>query len=142
VISINLTVDAKTASFNAFLHLQKFATSISSRRLRAAAGAHRELITQYWQIGRDILDRQQRQAEWPALSTGLSATSRQHFPTCADFRRATSSTCAGWRKHSRNRNNTVLARIRSQLNIYLPAIDTIDQVTPAFLRTMPPPTVR
>jgi hypothetical protein len=39
-------------------------------RQRAAASANRELVTLYWQIGQDILDRQQRWDGARRSSTG------------------------------------------------------------------------
>jgi hypothetical protein len=38
---------------------------VERARLRAATSVNRELVTLYWQIGREILDRQQRQGWAP-----------------------------------------------------------------------------
>ncbi len=43
---------------------------VEPARQRAAASANRELVILYWQIGQDILDRQQRQG-WGANSNGI-----------------------------------------------------------------------
>lgn len=44
---------------------------VERARQRAAASANRELVTLYWQIGRDILDRQRRQGWGAVLPHGM-----------------------------------------------------------------------
>ena len=45
--------------------LRELKTRISSAQLRAAIWVNKELVLLYWQIGRDILNRQQQQG-WGA----------------------------------------------------------------------------
>ncbi|WP_230941649.1 DUF1016 N-terminal domain-containing protein [Burkholderia cepacia] len=71
---------------------------------RAVAIANRELIALYWKIGRNILDRQQKQ-RWGGgivdrLARGLNAT----FPDTRGFSPPTSSTCERLPKPFRSRN--------------------------------------
>jgi hypothetical protein len=49
--------------YNHFLHDLK--TRIRAARTRAALAVNRELVLLYWQIGRDILERQEREG-WGA----------------------------------------------------------------------------
>lgn len=74
--------------------LEALKQRVRTAQVRAARAANSELLSLYWSIGRDILDRQQH-AGWGAkiidrLATGLRAT----FPGSAAGPAATCSTCA------------------------------------------------
>jgi hypothetical protein len=72
---------------------------VERARQRAAASANRELVTLYWQIGRDILDRQRRQG-WGAGVIDQLARDLKSASPCV-----ISSTCAHWRRRGRTRNS-------------------------------------
>ena len=66
---------------------------IRSAQLRAGLAVNREMVLLYWQIGRDILQRQAKQG-WGAKVIDRLATDLHHaFPDMTGFRRATSNTC-------------------------------------------------
>lgn len=53
--------------------------------MRAALAVNRELVTLYWQIGRAILDRQQRYGWGAKVIDHLSADLRKSFPELKGF---------------------------------------------------------
>jgi len=60
---------------------------IRSAQVRAALAVNRELVLLYWQIGRDILTRQQQQGWGAKVVTQLAKDLRQEFPTMKGFSR-------------------------------------------------------
>ncbi|MGI8701458.1 MAG: PDDEXK nuclease domain-containing protein, partial [Nocardioidaceae bacterium] len=58
---------------------------ISTGRQRVVAAANTELLTTYWQIGRDILDRQDEQGWGAKVIDRLSADLRERFPDAQGF---------------------------------------------------------
>jgi predicted nuclease of restriction endonuclease-like (RecB) superfamily len=54
-------------------------------RLRAATSVNRELVTLYWQIGREILDRQQRQGWGAGVIDQLARDLKAAFPDMRGF---------------------------------------------------------
>jgi predicted nuclease of restriction endonuclease-like (RecB) superfamily len=60
---------------------------IGSAQVRAALSINRELVLLYWQIGRDILNRQQQQGWGAKVIDRLAADLRQVFPEMKGFSR-------------------------------------------------------
>jgi predicted nuclease of restriction endonuclease-like (RecB) superfamily len=60
---------------------------IGSAQVRAALSVNRELVLLYWQIGRDILNRQQQQGWGAKVIDRLAADLRQAFPEMKGFSR-------------------------------------------------------
>ncbi|KVC54361.1 PDDEXK nuclease domain-containing protein [Burkholderia stagnalis] len=58
---------------------------VERARQRAAASANRELVTLYWQIGRDILERQQRQGWGAKVIDQLARDLKSAFPDMRGF---------------------------------------------------------
>jgi predicted nuclease of restriction endonuclease-like (RecB) superfamily len=58
---------------------------VERARQRAAASANRELVTLYWQIGRDILDRQQREGWGAGVVDRLARDLKAAFPDMRGF---------------------------------------------------------
>lgn len=58
---------------------------IASGRQRVVSAANTELLTTYWQIGRDILDRQGEQGWGAKVIDRLSADLRERFPDTQGF---------------------------------------------------------
>lgn len=67
--------------------LQDLKQRIQAAQVRAALAVNCELITLYWQIGRDILTRQQAQGWGAKVVTQLSQDLRQAFPDMKGFSR-------------------------------------------------------
>ncbi|HEY9816600.1 MAG TPA: DUF1016 N-terminal domain-containing protein, partial [Candidatus Obscuribacterales bacterium] len=67
--------------------LQDLKQRIQAAQVRAALAVNCELITLYWQIGRDILSRQQAQGWGAKVVTQLSQDLRQAFPDMKGFSR-------------------------------------------------------
>ncbi|MBX3230648.1 MAG: DUF1016 family protein [Labilithrix sp.] len=61
---------------------------IHAAQQRAALAVNRELLTLYWQLGRDILDRQQRAGWGAGIVDRVSADLRAAFPAIRGFSRA------------------------------------------------------
>ncbi len=61
---------------------------IHSAQQRAALSVNREMVLLYWQIGRDILDRQQREGWGSKVIERLSQDLRSAFPDMKGFSRA------------------------------------------------------
>ncbi|MGA1861042.1 PDDEXK nuclease domain-containing protein [Azospirillum sp. 11R-A] len=82
----------------------EWAESIKARvqaaQTRAALAATRELIVLYWEIGQEILDRQERQGWGAKVIERLAADLRTAFPTMKGFSRTNllymRSFAAGW----------------------------------------------
>ncbi|KVZ09730.1 PDDEXK nuclease domain-containing protein [Burkholderia ubonensis] len=58
---------------------------VEHARQRAAASANRELVTLYWQIGRDILERQQRRGWGTKVIDQLARDLKDAFPDMRGF---------------------------------------------------------
>ena len=58
---------------------------IHAAQLRASAAVNRELVLLYWQIGRDILDRQQRESWGAKVIDRLAADLKREFPDMKGF---------------------------------------------------------
>ena len=62
----------------------QFLADLKSRsqaaQLRASIAVNRELVLLYWQIGRDILDRQQRESWGAKVIDRLAADLKREFP--------------------------------------------------------------
>jgi predicted nuclease of restriction endonuclease-like (RecB) superfamily len=58
---------------------------VERSRLRAVTNANRELVTLYWQIGREILDRQQRQGWGAGVVDQLARDLKAAFPDMRGF---------------------------------------------------------
>jgi predicted nuclease of restriction endonuclease-like (RecB) superfamily len=74
------------SSYDTFLHDLK--TRIRAARTRAALAVNHELIMLYWQIGRDILDRQEREGWGAKVIEKLASDLRAEFPDMKGFSRA------------------------------------------------------
>lgn len=61
---------------------------IRAARLKAAVAVNAELITLYWSIGRDILERQSNQGWGARIVSRLADDLRREFPGTAGFSRA------------------------------------------------------
>lgn len=71
------------ANYDTFLHDLK--TRIRAARTRAALAANRELVVLYWQIGRDILERQGREGWGAKVIDRLATDLRAEFPDMKGF---------------------------------------------------------
>jgi len=71
------------ANYDTFLHDLK--TRIRAARTRAALAANRELVMLYWQIGRDILERQEREGWGAKVIERLARDLRAEFPDMKGF---------------------------------------------------------
>jgi predicted nuclease of restriction endonuclease-like (RecB) superfamily len=58
---------------------------IRAAQLRASLAVNRELVLLYWQIGRDILDRQQRENWGAKVIDRLAADLKRDFPDMKGF---------------------------------------------------------
>jgi hypothetical protein len=65
---------------------------IQAAQLRASLAVNRELVLLYWQMGRDILERQQRESWGAKVIDRLAADLKRAFPDMKGFP-ATSSIC-------------------------------------------------
>lgn len=74
------------SSYDTFLNDLKI--RISAARTRAALAVNRELIMLYWQIGRDILERQEREGWGTKVIERLATDLRHEFPDMKGFSRA------------------------------------------------------
>lgn len=73
-------------NYDHFLHDLK--TRIRSARTRAVLAVNRALILLYWQIGRDILERQQREGWGAKVIERLARDLRAEFPDMKGFSHA------------------------------------------------------
>jgi predicted nuclease of restriction endonuclease-like (RecB) superfamily len=67
--------------------LLELKTKISNAQLRAALAVNKELTLLYWQIGRDILQRQQQQGWGAKVINRLAADLQKAFPEMKGFSR-------------------------------------------------------
>jgi predicted nuclease of restriction endonuclease-like (RecB) superfamily len=58
---------------------------IQAAQLRASITVNRELVLLYWQIGRDILDRQQKESWGAKVIDRLAADLKREFPDMKGF---------------------------------------------------------
>ncbi|MGH9840154.1 MAG: PDDEXK nuclease domain-containing protein [Blastocatellia bacterium] len=65
--------------------LRELKERIRSAQVRAALSVNRELVTLYWQLGRDILQRQRQQGWGAKVIDRLSADLRRAFPEMKGF---------------------------------------------------------
>ncbi len=65
--------------------LKELKTRISSAQLRAAVAVNKELVLLYWQIGRDIINRQQQQGWGAKVIDSLAADLQKAFPEIKGF---------------------------------------------------------
>jgi len=72
-----------TATYDIFLNDLK--SRIRAARTRAALAVNRELILLYWQIGRDILERQEREGWGAKVIERLADDLRREFPDMKGF---------------------------------------------------------
>ena len=68
--------------------LAELKTRIHQAQQRAARSINRELVLLYWQIGRDILERQGREGWGAKVIERLSVDLRNAFPEMKGFSRA------------------------------------------------------
>ena len=68
--------------------LAEMKTRIRETRLRASLSVNAELISLYWRIGRDILERQERHGWGAKVVDRLAADLRAEFPGMHGFSRA------------------------------------------------------
>ena len=68
--------------------LAELKTRIHTAQQRAALAVNRELVLLYWQIGRDILERQQREGWGARVIERLAHDLRGAFPDMKGFSRA------------------------------------------------------
>ncbi|ABQ27751.1 PDDEXK nuclease domain-containing protein [Geotalea uraniireducens] len=72
-----------TTAYNHFLHDLK--ARIRTARTRAALAVTHELVLLYWQIGRDILERQEREGWGAKVTERLARDLRAEFPDMKGF---------------------------------------------------------
>jgi predicted nuclease of restriction endonuclease-like (RecB) superfamily len=70
-------------SYRAFL--KEFKQHIQAAQLQASLAVNRELVLLYWQIGRDILDRQSREQWGAKVIDRLSVDPKRAFPEMHGF---------------------------------------------------------
>jgi predicted nuclease of restriction endonuclease-like (RecB) superfamily len=58
---------------------------IQTAQLRASVAVNRELVLLYWQIGREILDRQQKESWGAKVIDRLAADLKREFPDMKGF---------------------------------------------------------
>jgi hypothetical protein len=68
--------------------LAELKATVHAAQQRAALSVNRELLELYWQIGRDILDRQSREGWGKRIVEQFSADLRAAFPEAKGFSRA------------------------------------------------------
>lgn len=68
--------------------LAELKTRIHGAQQRAALAVNRELVRLYWQIGRDILERQRREGRGAKVIDRLAHDLRTAFPDMKGFSRA------------------------------------------------------
>ncbi len=80
-------VSFTAADYSAWLSDLK--ARVEHARQRAALSVNRELVSLYWQIGREILERQRRQGWGAKVVDQLARDLRAAFPDIRGFRRET-----------------------------------------------------
>jgi predicted nuclease of restriction endonuclease-like (RecB) superfamily len=78
-----MTIPDISTGYNNFL--QDLKHRIRSARIRAALAANRELVLLYWQIGCDILERQEREGWGAKIVERLAKDLRAEFPDMKGF---------------------------------------------------------
>jgi predicted nuclease of restriction endonuclease-like (RecB) superfamily len=78
--------DPAITNYDHFLHDLK--ARIRAARMRAALAVNLELVLLYWHIGRDILERQEREGWGSKVIERLAADLRAEFPDMKGFSRA------------------------------------------------------
>jgi predicted nuclease of restriction endonuclease-like (RecB) superfamily len=78
-----MTTPDISTGYNSFL--QDLKLRIRAARTRAALAANRELVLLYWQIGRDILERQEREGWGAKIIDRLARDLRTEFPDMKGF---------------------------------------------------------
>jgi predicted nuclease of restriction endonuclease-like (RecB) superfamily len=68
--------------------LTEVKTRIAAARTRAALAVNSELVKLYWEIGHDILDREQREGWGAKVIDRLAADLRREFPEMTGFSRS------------------------------------------------------
>lgn len=77
------TRDTMPAGYAAFF--AEVAARVRAAHLKAAAAVNRELITLYWDLGREIVQRQQREGWGAGVVARLAADLRREFPGARGF---------------------------------------------------------
>lgn len=75
--------DLQSTSYETFL--QDLKTRIRTARTKASLAVNRELILLYWEIGRDILERQQREGWGAKVIERLAVDLKREFPEMKGF---------------------------------------------------------
>src|SRR5215213_4732767 len=89
--------------------LAELKARVQAAQQRAALSVNRELLTLYWQLGRDILERQAREGWGAGVIDQVSADLEGCVPPGSRASRArTSSTCAPCRGLARSRNRPTI----------------------------------
>jgi len=81
--------------------LEQLKARVRSAQVRAARAANSEVLSLYWSVGRDILDRQDRLGWGGKVVDRLAGDLRAAFPDQRGWSRRTSSTCGPSRRPGR-----------------------------------------
>lgn len=65
--------------------LERLEARVGDARLRASTAVNTELVTLYWEIGREILERQEKRGWGAKVIEQLSADLRKAFPQMRGF---------------------------------------------------------
>jgi predicted nuclease of restriction endonuclease-like (RecB) superfamily len=84
------------SDYQAFL--QSIKARVQQAQLRAVVAVNKELILLYWQIGKEILQRQQREGWGAKVIDRLSADLHAAFPQMKGFLPAISNICVRLRR--------------------------------------------
>jgi hypothetical protein len=82
--------------------LDSIKRTLAYARLRAARTVNNILIDTYWQIGRDILERQRKEGWGKHVIDRVAVDLRTAYPDMRGLSRATSNTCARWPRYGRS----------------------------------------
>ena len=88
-------------SYEEFLHQLK--ERIRNAQVKAALAVNQELVLLYWQIGKEILYRQQQQGWGQKLSADWQPIFGRHFLISKGFHLATCSICGRLQKLTQTR---------------------------------------
>jgi predicted nuclease of restriction endonuclease-like (RecB) superfamily len=78
-----VAIEPDLAGYDAFLRALK--DRVRAAQVRAALAVNRELVLLYWQMGRDILERQEREGWGAKVIDRLSRDLRREFPEMKGF---------------------------------------------------------
>jgi predicted nuclease of restriction endonuclease-like (RecB) superfamily len=78
-----VTTDILPSDYQAFLHSIK--TRVQQAQLKAVVAVNKELIVLYWQIGKEILERQEKEGWGTKVIDRLSADLHAAFPQMNGF---------------------------------------------------------